>query len=61
MPIKTTPCEERGRDQGDASPRQGTLTMASNHQKLRDGPGTESPSWFSRGANYGAPLILGIF
>ena len=35
MPIKTTPCEERGRDQGDASTRQGTPKMASNHQKLR--------------------------
>ena len=36
MPIKTTPCKERGRDQGDASTRQGTPKMASNHQKLRD-------------------------
>lgn len=44
-------CEGGGRDWGDAAIDQGTPKTVGNHQKLRDGHGTHSPSELPEGTN----------
>ena len=50
-------CEDRGRDGSHASTGQGTSRIASFHQKLGEGHGTDSPSQTSEGINLASTLI----
>lgn len=45
------PCEDRGRDQSEASKSQGIPRIAGSQQKLGEGHGTDSPSERSRRTN----------
>lgn len=49
---RRTQCEDKGRHCRDASTSPGTLTIAGNHQKLKERHWTDSPSESPEGTNY---------
>ena len=57
MHVRGTPCEDEGRDRGDASISPGTPELASQPPEARDQPGAECPSQSSEGTNPAGTLI----